>query len=57
METNKDKVIAALAQKIRQGYEPHYDHESSCDHGYDWEVLTEEEFNEVVKKSHLELGK
>lgn len=51
MIKDKVRVKEKLREVILKGYNPWYDFDNAIDHGADWFVLSNEEFDKIVKKA------
>ncbi|MCL2165383.1 MAG: hypothetical protein FWH55_13590 [Oscillospiraceae bacterium] len=54
MAITKQQVIEALTAQVLEGNDPIYEDESARDHGYDWLVLSQDEFESVSRGARLE---
>ena len=50
MVVDKKEVEQELRRRIRWGYHPYYGKESAEDHDANWLVLSETEFDRIVKE-------
>lgn len=54
MITDKQRVVALLELRVLCGYSPERNWRSSIDHGADWEVLSQREFDAVAAAARAE---
>ena len=54
MAASKQQVIEALRSRIMEGHDPGYENESAMDGGYDWLILSKEEFQSISNSARVD---
>ena len=54
MAATKQQVIEALRMKTMEGNEPGYENESAMENGYDWTLLSKEEFQSISNSARVD---